>query len=417
MGTNDLPPLETVNPFTPSVLADPWDYYRRVREAAPVYRHPQLGIFLISSHKAVTEVVKNWEAFSNRFGQFMAGGREPDEELRAAAREGYPPVDTMLTADPPEQKRFRSLVNKAFSARRVESLGPRVREIAEELLEPLAARGRAELLAEFAQPLPLTVIAEQLGAPRADLRLFRRWTDGFVAQLSGVADRAAQLEAAKLIVEFQKYFAARLEERRVTPANDILSDLVHARVEGERPLDVPEMLSILQQLLVAGNETTASAIVEGLWLFLQHPDQLELVRRDSSLLENAVEEILRLATPTANMWRVCKKETVVEGVTVPAGTLCMLRFAAANRDPAVFPDPDRFDVTRANARDHLAFGLGIHHCVGASLARKELAVAFAVLLERLEHFRLAPGAPAPTHKPNVLLWGLDRLDLELRARV
>ncbi|HXZ85135.1 MAG TPA: cytochrome P450 [Myxococcota bacterium] len=407
-------PLAEINPFDPAVLVDPWLYYRRVRESAPVYRHPQLGITLISSYRAVSEVVRNWEAFSNRFGQFL--GAEPPEEVKAVAREGYPPVDTMLTADPPEQRRFRSLVNKAFGARRVDALEPRIREIARELAEDIAARGRAELLAEFAQPLPLTVIAEQLGAPRADLRLFRRWTDGFVAQLSGVADRAGQVEAAKLIVEFQKYFAARLEERRLAPREDILSDIVHARVEGERPLDVPEMLSILQQLLVAGNETTASAIVEGLWLLLRNPEQLALLRREPERIPNLVEEVLRMATPTANMWRVCRKTTAVEGVEIPAGSLCMLRFAAANRDPAQFPEPDRFDVTRANAGEHLAFGLGIHHCIGASLARKELRVAFETLLERFEEFRPAPDAPAPAHKPNVLLWGLDRLDLVLRPR-
>ena len=405
-------PLAEINPFDPAVLADPWLYYRRVRESAPVYRHPKLGIVLVSSYRAVSEVVRNWEAFSNRFGQFL--GAEPPEEVRAVAREGYPPVDTMLTADPPEQRRFRGLVNKAFSARRVDALEPRIREIARELAEDLAARGQAEMLAEFAQPLPLTVIAEQLGAPREDLRLFRRWTDGFVAQLSGVADRAGQVEAAKLIVEFQKYFASRLEERRANPREDILSDIVHARLEGERPLDVPEMLSILQQLLVAGNETTASAIVEGLWLLLANPDELARVRRRPELVSNLVEEVLRMATPTANMWRVCRKTTTVEGVEIPSGSLCMLRFAAANRDPAVFPDPDRFDVTRANARDHLAFGLGIHHCIGASLARKELCVAFETLLERFEELELAPGAPAPAHKPNVLLWGLERLDLALR---
>jgi cytochrome P450 len=407
--------LDEIDPFAPAVLVDPWDYYRRVRETAPVYRHPRLGVYLISSFAAVSEVARNWEAFSNRFGLVM-GGAKPPPEVQAVAAEGYPPVDTMLTADPPEQKRFRSLVNRAFSARRVEALEPRIEAIANELVDRIAARGRAEMLTELAQPLPLTVIAEQLGAPREDLAKFRRWTDGFVAQLSGVADLAGQIEAVRLIVEFQKYFAARLEERRADPHDDILSDIVHARVEGERPLDVPEMLSILQQLLVAGNETTASALVEGLWLLVRHPEQLALVRRDPGLVPNLVEEVLRLATPTANMWRVCRKETEVAGVAIPAGSLCMLRYAAANRDPEQFPDPDRFDVTRANAGEHLAFGLGIHHCLGAALAREELKVAFRVLLSRLDDFALAPDTPAPRHRPNVLLWGLDRLDLVFRPR-
>jgi cytochrome P450 len=410
------PALAALHPFDPQVLSDPWDYYRRVREHAPVYREPNTGIFLISSHAAVSAVLRDWERFSNRFGRAM-GLREPPAEVREVAQRGYPMVDTLLTADPPEQKRYRKLVNKAFSAKRVESLEGRVQEIASELVDRIEARGRAELLAEFAQPLPLTVIAEQLGAPREDLALFRKWTDGFVAQLSGVADLAGQVEAARLIVEFQHYFAARLEERRREPHDDILSDIVHAQVEGERPLDVTEMLSILQQLLIAGNETTASAIVEGMWLLIRHPDQLALVRRDEALIPSLVEEVLRLATPTANMWRVCTRDSEVAGEKIAAGSLCMLRFAAANRDPVVFPEPERFDVSRANAAEHVAFGMGIHHCIGAALARKEMNVAFRTLLARLDGFALDPGAKAPRHKPSVLLWGFDSLPITFQRRI
>jgi cytochrome P450 len=411
------PALATLNPFDPSVLADPWDYYRRVREHAPVWREPNTGIFLISSHAAVSGALRDWERFSNRFGRALGGLGEPPPEVMEVAREGYPAVDTMLTADPPEQRRFRKLVNRAFSAKRVETLEGRIEEIANELVDRCEGRRRAELLAEFAQPLPLTVIAEQLGAPREDLARFREWTDGFVAQLSGVADLAGQVAAARLIVEFQHYFAARLEERRKEAHDDIISDIVHAEVEGERPLDLTEMLSILQQLLVAGNETTASAIVEGMWLLIQHPEELARVQRDATLVPGLVEEVLRLATPTANMWRICKEDAEVEGTAIPAGSLCMLRFAAANRDPARFPDPDRFDVSRANAAEHLAFGMGIHHCLGAALARKEMQVAFRTLLARLDGFALDASAPAPRHRPSVLLWGFDSLPIIYQRRL
>jgi cytochrome P450 len=411
------PGLAALSPFDPSVLADPWDYYRRVREHAPVHREPNTGVYLISSFEAASQVLRDWERFSNRFARAMGGLGQAPPEVLEVAKQGYPPVDTMLTADPPEQKRFRKLVNKAFSAKRVDSLEPRVEEIANELVDRFEAKGRAELLSEFAQPLPLTVIAEQLGAPRQDLARFRQWTDGFVAQLSGVASLAGQIEAARLIVEFQHYFAARLEERRKEPHDDIISDIVHAQVEGERPLDLPEMLSILQQLLVAGNETTASAIVEGLWLLIRHPDQLARVRREPALVPNLVEEVLRLATPTANMWRISTQESEVAGVRIPAGAICMVRFAAANRDPAKFAAPDRFDVGRANAGEHLAFGLGIHHCLGSALARKELAVAFRTLLGRLDGFALDASAPAPRHRPSILLWGFDSLPLTFRRRL
>jgi len=411
------PAFAAANPFDPSVLADPWDYYRRVREHAPVYREPNTGVYLISGFAAVTEVLRDWERFSNRFARAMGGLAQPPPEVLEVAKQGYPPVDTMLTADPPEQRRFRKLVNKAFSAKRVETLAARVEQIAGELVDRFEARGRAELLSEFAQPLPLTVIAEQLGAPREDLARFRNWTDGFVAQLSGVASLAGQVEAARRIVEFQHYFAARLEERRKDPHDDIISDIVHAEALGERPLDVTEMLSILQQLLVAGNETTASAIAEGVWLLIQHPEQLARVQNDLARIPNLVEEVLRLATPTANMWRVCTADSEVAGTKIPAGSMCMVRFAAANRDPAQFPEPDRFDVGRANAAEHLAFGMGIHHCLGAALARKELCVAFRTLLTRLDGFALDPSAPAPRHKPNILLWGFDSLPITFHRRL
>ena len=410
------PALETLNPFDPSLLSDPWDYYRRVRERAPVYREPNTGIFLISSFSAVSAVLRDWERFSNRFARAMGGLGQPPPEVMEVAEHGYPPVDTMLTADPPEQKRFRKLVNKAFSAKRVDTLTAHVEEIACQLVERIEGRGRAELLSEFAQPLPLTVIAEQLGAPREDLALFRKWTDGFVAQLSGVASLAGQVEAARLIVEFQHYFAARIEERRKQPHDDIISDIVHAQALGERSLDVTEMLSILQQLLVAGNETTASAIVEGLWLLIQHPAQLARVQRTPALIPNLVEEVLRLATPTANMWRLCTQDSEIEGTKIPGGSMCMVRFAAANRDPAQFSDPEGFDVGRVNAAEHLAFGMGIHHCIGAALARKEMNVAFRTLLGRLDGFALDAGAPAPRHKPNILLWGFDSLPITYRRR-
>ena len=410
------------SPFSPEVLADPWDHYRRLREEAPVYRDPLTGIYFISSYRAVAEAARNWELFSNRFGVALAGGdinAEPDDATSAMpdiGEDGYPPVDTMLTADPPAQKRFRKLIAKAFSVRRVDGLDDRVAGIANDLVDGFIDDGKVDLTSRFSQPLPLTVIAEQLGAPREDLHLFRKWTDGFLTQLSGVADEAGHLEAQRLIREFQHYFVDRLEERRADPKDDIISDIVHAKVDGERPLNTAEMLSILQQLLVAGNETTASAISEGIWLLMQNPEQLALVQNDPSLVPNLVEEVLRMASPTANMWRVCKRDTELEGVEIPGGAMCMLRFAAADRDPAVFPDPDRFDITRANANEHLAFGLGIHICVGAALARKEMVNGFTTLLSRLDGFELDPDAPAPTHRPNVLLWGFDSMPIKFRKR-
>jgi cytochrome P450 len=403
-----------VHPFDPAVLEDPLEFNRLLRREAPVHRDPHTGIFLISSYDSVLEAAGAPEVFSNRFAQALAGAGALPREVQEVAAQGYPPVDTMLTADPPAQRRFRKLVNKAFVPRRVAAMEARIEALSHELIDRFAADGRVELLSQYAQLLPLVLIAEQLGVPRGDLPRFRRWSDGFVAQLGQMTDLAGQVEAARLIVEFQHYFAAKLEERRKEPREDIISDVVHAQVEDERPLDVPECLSILQQLLVAGNETTGNAIAEGMLLLVRNPEQLARVCADPGLVPNLVEEVLRLATPTVNMWRVVIRDTELAGVTIPKGSFALLRYASANRDESRFPDPDRFDVTRANAGEHLAFGHGIHFCLGAALARAEMAVAFRTLLARLEDWRLDPDAPAPRHKPNVLLRGLEALPLRFR---
>ena len=415
-----MPELAESNPFDPAILESPWDYNRQLRAEAPVYRDPNTGLFLISSYEHVLDALKDHVTFSNRFAPAMGGqggpfgNAEGDPALAERKARSYPIVDTMLTADPPEQKRFRGLVNKAFTNRRIEQLSPYVEALADELIDTFARDGRFEVLSQFAVPLPLTVIADQLGVPRADLPKFKRWTDGFTAQLSGMASAEGQREAVERILEYQEYFAAKLEACAKDPRDDIISDLVRARIDGERPLDIGESLSIIQQLLVAGNETTAATIAEGLLLFVSNPEQLALVKADPDLIPNMVEEVLRLTTPTANMWRRVTADTELGGVKIPEGSMALVRFASANRDEKVFPNADRFDVRRANASEQLAFGHGVHFCVGAQLARKELTTAFRRLLSRLEGLRLAPDQELH-HKPNILLRGLAELHLEFEG--
>ncbi len=416
--------LESYNPFDPAVQEDPWDYYALLRREAPVFKDPHTGLYMVSSYPLVLQAVKDWETFSNRFAAAMApsdgpkafdeAALEPDEQIeQGILDQPLVPVDTMLTADPPVQKRYRSLVDKAFRLKRVKSLHPRIRELAEELLAAFEGDSRVELREQFAVPLPLGVIAEQLGVPREHLPVFKKWSDGFVAQLGGMASPEEQQKAAELIFEFQRYFAKIVVDRRAAPRDDIISDMVNAADERGQPLNMAESLSILQQLLVAGNETTASTISEGARLFAEHPDAWQAIREDPSRIPNAVEEILRLATPTANMWRVTTRDTELAGVAIPQGAMVMLRYAAADRDEEVFPDPDRFDIERANASEHLAFGHGIHFCIGAQLAKAELVNAFQLLSERLRSIRIPADAPPLEHTPNILLRGLKSLPLEL----
>ena len=327
---------------------------------------------------------------------------------------GIPVVDTMLTADPPEHKRFRSLVNKAFTPRRVDRIEGEIQKVTDKLVDAFVAEGRFSVISDFCVPLPLTVIADQLGVPRSDLPSFKRWTDGFVAQLGGLATGEAAVEAARLIVEYQHYFAARLAEAREEPRDDIISDLIRARIDGELPLNTGECLSIIQQILVAGHETTSSTIAAGLLLLIENPDQQKEVREDSSLLPNMIEEMTRLTTPTQNMWRVAKRDCELGGMAISKGDFMFIRYGAANRDPKKFPDPDHFDIHRPNAAEHLAYGHGIHFCMGAILARKEMLVAFRTLLSRLDKFALAPNQTI-AHKPNMLLRGLSDFNVDFRA--
>ena len=407
-------PLNESSPLSPEALACPHQYNQRLRDEAPIYKCPNSGIYFISDYDTVRVIAQDHETFSNKFGQAMRPmGQEIDPDIAAIQAQGYTPVDTMLTEDPPVHRRYRGMVNQAFTARRVATLAPHIERICHGLIDSMLAKGRVDFVTEFAEPVPMTVIAEQLGVSLDDYELFKTWSDAFVAQLSGMADKQQQLESAKLIVDFQQYFAARLEERRADPKDDIISDIVHAQFENERPLDMPEMLSILQQLLVAGNETTTSSIAEGVLLWIKNPDQFAKLKANMDLVPNLVEEVLRLSTPTANMWRVTTKDTSVHGTEIPAGSMVQIRFSSANRDSDTYPNPHGFDIERSNAKTQIAFGYGVHMCVGANLARKELDVAFRCLLSRINKFELACSEDELNYPANVLLRGLSSLPLNI----
>ena len=405
-------PLAEISPMSPEALGCPHELNERLRREAPVHRCPHTGIFFVSDYDTVTRIARDYETFSNKFALADTAGIDP--RILEIQAKGYPAVDTMLTQDPPLHRRYRGLVNQAFTARRVATLAPYIEKLCHELIDRFVQRGEAEFIEEFCEPLPMTVIADQLGVPLRDYELFKSWSDGFVAQLSRMASPDEEVEAAKLIVAFQHYFAERIEKRRGDPKDDIISDIVHAKFENERPLDIPEMLSIIQQLLVAGNETTTNAIAEGVLLWAKHPEQLAKLKANRELVPNLVEEVLRLSTPTANMWRVATKDTALNGVSIPAGSMVQIRFSSANRDEARFTEPQGFDVERPNARSNIAFGYGVHMCIGASLARKEMEVAFRVLLDRLDAFELACPEEELAYAPNALLRGLTKLPVRFK---
>ena len=404
--------------FEPQVIADPFDYYRAWMPKSPVVQLSE-GMFLVLSYDLCVQATGDVETFSNNFQGTLSGAMAEDGDVAAILADGWPQVDTLLTADPPTHTRFRKLVNLAFSMKRVAAIEEDMRGVVIDLIEKMAAKGEADFVSDFGIPLPVAMIASQIGM-EGELDRVKRWSDAFVDRLGRMIPKERELECAREVVEFQHHMKANIDERRANRAEDLLSDLVHAAVDGERPLEDAEILSIMQQLMVAGNETTTSALAGGLLQLIENPDQMAKAvaavdaGNDRPIL-NLVEEVLRTESPTAGMWRMVLKDAELGGVKIPKGAMVQLRYAAANRDPAKYPDPDRFDIERTNARSHLAFGKGIHMCVGNMLSRKEMAVAYTELLKRLTDFRVADGHQ-PSWPPNMLLRGLTTLPIRFGRR-
>jgi cytochrome P450 len=402
--------------FDQEMMECPYHYYKLLRDEAPVQQDPLTGIFQISRYDLVAEVARNAELFSSEVAGTRAGGLEEGEE-EATPNDGYPGVNTMLTADNPKHDIYRSVINKAFSPKRVNGLERDVTEIVDGLINMFIDNGQVEFMKEFAQQLPMLVIIKLLGLPVADKDKFRLWSDAFVVNLSQTASEEEFAKAQADILDYQNYFAALYEEKRETPTDDIISEMSQARIimnGEERPLEMPEALSILQQLLVAGNETTASTLTEGMYYLISNPDQLQEVTANMDLIPSVVEETLRMLSPSSNMWRRAAQDTELAGVKIPRDSMIMIRYGSANRDERQFAesDPGDFNIHRDKLRTHLAFGFGIHTCVGNTLARKELQTAYRQLLTRIKNWRFADGKNDFKHEPNILLRHMNELHLE-----
>lgn len=401
------------NMFAPETLLDPFDHYQAVHQAGiDIEQVEGMGAYVVYSYDLCNEATGKPEIFSNDFTSLM--GREEDEEINAILAEGWPDEPTLLTADAPVHTRNRKLVNLAFSAPRVNAIESIMREKSISLIEEMAKKGGGDFVEDFAIPLPVHMIAGQIGLDK-DPKQVKAWSDAAVDRFSQMVDHERKKECARSLVEYQHYMKGMIDDRRANGGDDLLTDLVNARVEGETPLTDPEIMSIMQQFMVAGNETTTSTIAGCLLQLIRNPDQMEKAKaaaggRDPKLIGNMVEEALRYETPTAGMWRIVKEGTQLGEHDIPAGSIVQLRYAAANRDPKKFENPDAFDIERKNARAHLAFGKGPHMCVGNMLSRKEMLVAFDELLERLDNFQLSDPDGIEV-LPNILLRGITKLPI------
>jgi cytochrome P450 len=409
--------LEGYSPMDPARQQDPFPHYAALRRTAAVYRGSG-GIYFVSTHAAVLEVLQQPKLFSSQWGN--SAGFPPtaglEEEMRQIRAQGYPAISTMLTLDPPQQTRYRKSVGRAFSTRRIAGLEPEIREIVCGLLDAWPAEGPIDFLRQAAIAFPVRVIARMLSIPEERERDIKRWSDESVAAIGVKLSPERALESARQIVALQNYLASLLEDRQREPRDDFLSELVAADFEAadgtRRKLETAECISICQQLLVAGNEATTKGISEIMKLLIENPDEWEAIRRDASRIPATVEEGLRLASPNQGLFRVCTEDTELAGVAIPRGAMLWAMFGSANRDEQVFPDPDRFDPTRDNLNDSLAFGRGAHFCIGAQLARLEIRVLFEELTKRFRRVRFAPGTVLE-YEPSFILRGLRALSIEV----
>ena len=400
------------NLFAPETLVDPFDYYREAHEAGVKLEFvAEANAWVVYSYELVSEVTAKPEIYSNDFASLMGAA---DEEIDAILAEGWDNPPTLLTADHPVHTRNRKLVNLAFSAPRVNAIEADMRKKSIELIEKMAQKSGGDFVEDFAIPLPVAMIAQQIGLDN-DPKQVKDWSDAAVDRFSQLIDRERQLECVRSFVDYQRYMKGLIDDRRANGGDDLLTDLVEARVEGETPLTDEEIMSIMQQFMVAGNETTTSTIAGGLLQLIRNPEQMAKAKaaaggRDPKLIQNMVEEMLRYESPSAGIWRVVKEDVELGGEKIAAGSMLQVRYAAANRDPAKFEDPDAFLIDRKNARAHLAFGKGPHMCVGNMLSRKEMFVAFDELLERLDNFQLADEGGI-TVLPNIMLRGVTKLPI------
>ncbi len=399
----------TFDPWSAEFVAHPYDAYAELREHAPVSRYEPTGQWLVSRHQDVSALLRD-----RRLGRTYTHRHTHEEFGQPAPDPAHEPFHTLndhglLDLEAPDHTRIRRLVSKAFTPRMVEGLRPTVTRLADELVGGLLADGGGDLIAAVAEPLPVAVIAEMLGVPEADRGLLRPWSAAITGMFELNPGEETARRAVTASIEFSDYLRALIRERRTRPGTDLISALIQAQ-EGSDALSEQEMVSTCVLLLNAGHEATVNTTGNGWWALFRNPDQLDLLRGSvDELLPTAVEELMRYDTPLQMFERWVLEDIEVAGVSIPRGSEVALLFGSANRDPARFTAPDRLDLARAD-NPHITFGAGIHFCLGAPLARLELAASYGALLRRAPGLRLVR---EPEWQPGYVIRGLKELLVEV----
>ncbi|MEE2697553.1 MAG: cytochrome P450 [Actinomycetota bacterium] len=393
------------NPFDPEFLVDPYPTYARLRDEDPVHRTP-IGTLIVSRYEDVHQVLRDTETSVSRF-ETNAEVPEHMLPLQALRAEREPSI---LGLDPPDHTRLRGLVQRTFTPRSIDRMREQTSAIVDELLDELSGRDEIELISDYAFVIPFAVIHAMLGLPETDVEMVRGWSHAITQTLEPFLTPEQVSAALDGGIRMDAYLADAVEQKRRNPSDDLLTQLVEAEQEGDR-MSTPELLSMVSLLFVAGHETTVNLIGNGIHALLEHPNQFALVRDDPSVDATVADELLRWDSPVQTSGRRLMHDTEIAGVPVASEEMVLTALGSANRDPGFWGDTaDRLDVTRTDAARHVSFGSGVHHCLGAALARMEGEIAITRFIRRFPDVTLAG---EPTYNARIILRGRSTLPVSL----
>ncbi len=389
----------------------PFHAYEAARSLSPAYRDPANGFFIVTDYDKVRAVALDTETFSSETGLMFVKDSEIKEKIDKIWREnGVMPVNTMVVKDDPEHKFHRSLVDKAFTPLRVRQMESYLESIVDDMIDKFADKGEADFHNQMSVMVPLSVIADQLGVPRSNMKKFKFWSDTVMRECDQSNTPEQQIEITYDMCELHRYVIEKAAEYKAAPAECMLSDMVNADVDGRR-LSIEELVAIVAQILTAGNETTAAAMSSAMIRLIEEPGLEARLHANPELIPQFVEEVLRLDSPIQGLFRRATRDTEIGGVPIPAGSIVVIKWAAANRDSAQFPDAAKLDLDRTNSRRHVSFGYGPHICIGNQLARGELRIAISRLLQRMKNFRYARGDASAIRHPHYFSYSVCELHI------
>ncbi|TGD76272.1 cytochrome P450 [Mangrovimicrobium sediminis] len=408
----------------PLIRKNPFPFYRALREKDPVYYDPGLDLYLVTRYDDAMTVLRDPITYSQEHGyQDRYANGHVEELAEIMNRDGGGFIRDIIACDPPEHTRLRRLLENAFTAHRVKTLEPDIRRIVIDLIEPLTERGSCDAMKDISAPMTARIICEQLGFDFDEVgtEKIASWTTALLAQIGRMQTREEMLENAREMCDLQNYIIPRIREREASPREDMISDLVHARLDDEeRPrLSFEEQVSCVRALLIAGNDTTAAALTNLMLVLATDPELLDHLYAnvdDDRLISRFVEEVLRLQPPVHGLYRTAMQDVELGGTRIPAMSQICIMFASANDDNERFEDPRCLRLDRSNAGKHLTFGAGIHLCIGASLARMEIKVAAQEIIRRMDNIRLAVPLEELDYLPTLATQTLERLPLTFTRR-